>query len=196
MHLKLVEGMTYARTRNLEACTARPASGQITVDASRRVRARGNPSRARRQTRRRLGETGDCDRVVESAARRRQAPAAKNRIRANEEASRTRDRAREARSEASFTTAVARLDAASAPARTRRRESYGAGTTSQTRSASSRCPCTFGSRKTRGQDSIGPLNAASLNLETLGTGDLRTEDTCQKQGPLRSTCTLAIRPTL
>ena len=182
-------GYDDARTRNLEACAARPASRQVTVHASRRVRARGDPSRARRQTRRRVGETGDCDRVVESAARRRQAPAAKIRIRANEEAGGTRDRAREAWREACFTAAVARINAASAPARTCRRESYGVGTTSQTRGTSSRCPCTSAAAKRAGL--VGPLKRP------------RTERPCEDAAALARaggrydrSCTLGTGPTL
>src|SRR5687768_4445473 len=63
--------MQHARKRNVEARARRQARREVADHAGGRIRARRNPSRARGKTRRAFGETGDRERIVESAACRR-----------------------------------------------------------------------------------------------------------------------------
>jgi hypothetical protein len=58
----------YARERDCCACSTGQARGEGAVDTGWRIRSRRNPSCPRRETRRALHETGDCDRTVEGAA--------------------------------------------------------------------------------------------------------------------------------
>lgn len=60
-----------ARTGDHRARTRRRARRQVTLDAGRRVRARGDSSRSRRKARCALDEAGDRHRLVEGAARGR-----------------------------------------------------------------------------------------------------------------------------
>src|SRR5581483_9130825 len=77
-----------------ETCGTRSARRQISEHAGGRVRTRGDGAHPPRQAWRALVEAGDCDRLVESEARRREAAAAQTRDKLIRDAAQSRARQR------------------------------------------------------------------------------------------------------
>jgi len=116
---EVAHGERHARPRHHPACSARQTPRQIPEHASRRVCARGDRTRARRQARRALGETGHRDRTLEGAPCRRRLAAAEN---GHEKNSRQRTACpcsrQELDEEIAFREALARHEERAAPRRT------------------------------------------------------------------------------